>query len=127
MGGVDVVADLDRARTAHRRQAWAQAYALFADVDAVRALDADDLERAAEAADPHGRGAPAVRLLRRAYLAHADAGAVGPALRTSYWLCKALAWAGDFAQAGAWLARARRLAEADPDCPDRGYVLMLDA
>ena len=87
---------------------------------------AADLELAAEAADLAGRSDDAVRLLRRAHLANADAGAVGPALRCAYWLGKTLSWGGEFAQAGAWLARARRLAEAHPDCPERAYLQLYE-
>jgi hypothetical protein len=74
-----------------------------------------------------GRGEDEVRLLRRAYLAHAEAEQVGSALRCGYWLCKALAFDGELAQAGAWLARAQQLAETDPGCDEFGYLLMFDA
>ena len=117
---------LERAREAHRRQAWADAFARFSAADEVEPLAAADLELAAEAADLAGRSDDAVRLLRRAYLANADAGAVGPALRCAYWLGKTLSWGGEFAQAGAWLARARRLAEAHPDCPERAYLQLYE-
>ncbi|HVE28579.1 MAG TPA: response regulator transcription factor [Mycobacteriales bacterium] len=117
---------LDAAREAHRRQAWADAFARFSAVDEVEPLAAADLELAAEAADLAGRSDDAVRLLRRAQLANADAGAVGPALRCAYWLGKTLSWGGEFAQAGAWLARARRLAEAHPDCPERAYLQLYE-
>ena len=117
---------LDAAREAHRRQAWADAFARFSAVDEVEPLAAADLELAAEAADLAGRSDDAVRLLRRAHLANADAGAVGPALRCAYWLGKTLSWGGEFAQAGAWLARARRLAEAHPDCPERAYLQLYE-
>jgi ATP/maltotriose-dependent transcriptional regulator MalT len=118
---------LDGARAAHRRQAWADAYTRFGAVDEVEPLDPADLELAAEAADLSGRSDDAIRLLRRAYQAYADAGAVGPALRCAYWLGKTLSWGGEFAQAGAWLARARRLAETNPDCPERAYLLLYEA
>jgi DNA-binding CsgD family transcriptional regulator len=117
---------LDGARAAHRRQAWADAFARFGAADEVEPLEPADLARAAEAADLAGRSDDAVRLLRRAYLASADAGAVGPALRCAYWLAKTLSWGGEFAQAGAWLARARRLAEANPDCPERAYLQLFE-
>ena len=118
---------LDRAREAHRRQAWADAFARFSAADEVEPLDPADLELAAEAADLAGRGDDAIRLLRRAYLANADAGAIGPALRCAYWLSKTLAWGGEFAQAGAWMARARRLAEVDPDCLEQAYLQLYEA
>jgi len=118
---------LDGAREAHRRQAWAAAFARFSAADEAEPLAAADLELAAEAADLAGRNDDAVRLLRRAYLANAGAGAVGPALRCAYWLGKTLSWGGEFAQAGAWVARARRLAEAHPDCPERAYLQLYEA
>ncbi len=117
---------LERAREAHRRQAWADAFARFGAADELEPLAAADLELAAEAADLAGRSDDAIRLLRRAYLANADAGAVGPALRCAYWLGKTLSWGGEFAQAGAWLARAGRLAEAHPDCPERAYLQLYE-
>jgi DNA-binding CsgD family transcriptional regulator len=124
---MDPVAGLELGRKAYRQQAWQRAYALLTEIDAIDPLAAADLEIAAESADMLGRGDDAVRLLRRAYQLHADAGAIGPAMRCGYWLCRALAWGGEFAQAGAWLAKARRLAESDPTCPDCGYLLLLDA
>ena len=124
---MDTVTVLEQGRQAHRRQEWERAYNLFSGIDATDPLAPGDLERLAETADMLGRGDDAVRLLRRAYLAYADAGDVPAAMRCGYWLCKALAWSGDFVQAGAWLGRARRLAEADPDCPDCGYLSLLDA
>jgi DNA-binding CsgD family transcriptional regulator len=117
---------LDGAREAHRRQAWADAFARFSAADEVEPLAAADLALAAEAADLAGRSDDAVRLLRRAYLADADAGAVGPALRCAYWLAKTLSWGGEYAQAGAWLARARRLAEANANCPERAYLQLFE-
>jgi DNA-binding CsgD family transcriptional regulator len=118
---------LDGAREAHLRQAWADAFARFSAADEVEPLGPVDLELAAEAADLAGRSDDAVRLLRRAYTANADAGAVGPALRCAYWLGKTLSWGGEFAQAGAWVARARRLAETHPDCPERAYLQLYEA
>jgi DNA-binding CsgD family transcriptional regulator len=121
------LAELELGRQAHREQVWGEAFALLTEADTGSSLSGEDLDRLAEAASMLGRGDDDVRLLRRAFLAHVEAGQVGPALRSGYWLCKSLAWAGEFAQAGAWLARVRRLAEAHPDCREYGYLLMLDA
>ncbi|NUS30298.1 MAG: hypothetical protein HOV92_39650, partial [Streptomyces sp.] len=111
---MDADAELDRGRQACRRQAWAEAYALLGKADTVRPLAAADVEAFAEAADMLGRGDEAVALLRRAFTAYAGTGEVGAALRCAYWLCKGLAWGGDLAQSGAWLARAQRLAATEP-------------
>lgn len=124
---MDADAELDRGRQACRRQAWAEAYALLGKADTVRPLAAADVEAFAEAADMLGRGDEAVALLRRAFTAYAGTGEVGAALRCAYWLCKGLAWGGDLAQSGAWLARAQRLAATEPDCPSCGYLTMLEA
>jgi DNA-binding CsgD family transcriptional regulator len=126
-GAMDVDAELARGREACRRQAWAEAYAQLTETDAVRPLDPGDVELLAEAADMLGRCDDAVVLLRRAFTAYAETGAVGPALRCAYWLCKALAWGGEFAQSGAWLARAKRLMATDPGCRECAYLLMLEA
>jgi DNA-binding CsgD family transcriptional regulator/tetratricopeptide (TPR) repeat protein len=118
---------LELAREAHRELRWAQAYALFTELDAESPLQPEDLELAAEAADLAGHDSESVPLLRRAYQAYAEAGTVARGLRCAYWLCKALAWGGEYAEAGAWLARANRLADTDPGSPARAYVQMSDA
>ena len=118
---------LELGRTAHRERRWAQAYTLLTDVDADSPLEPGDVDLAAEAADMAGHPDQSVPLLRRAYQAYAESGAVEPALRCAYWLCKSLAWGGEYAEAGAWFARATRLADTDPGCPARAYLLMADA
>ncbi|MFE7166006.1 LuxR C-terminal-related transcriptional regulator [Streptomyces sp. NPDC057616] len=115
-----------RGREAARALAWTEAYDALGAADAERPLDTADLELLAEAADMLGQCDDAVALLRRAYTAHAEAGAVGRALRCGYWLCKALAWGGEFAQSGAWLARARRLAATEPGCAECAYLVLLE-
>ncbi|WP_278195554.1 helix-turn-helix transcriptional regulator [Streptomyces cylindrosporus] len=124
---MDWEARVVRGREATRALAWTDAYEAFAAADAERALERADLELFAEVADMLGRSGDAARLLRRAYTAYAEAGDVGPALRSAYWLCKALAWGGEFAQSGAWLARARRLAATEPGCPECAYLGLLEA
>ncbi|NUP79617.1 MAG: LuxR family transcriptional regulator, partial [Nonomuraea sp.] len=123
---MDWDARVARGREAARALAWTEAYEALGAADAERPLETADLELLAEAADMLGRCDDAVALLRRAYTAHAEAGAVGRALRCGYWLCKALAWGGEFAQSGAWLARARRLAATEPGCPECAYLVLLE-
>ncbi|WP_328477918.1 response regulator transcription factor [Actinoplanes sp. NBC_00393] len=117
--------DPQQARAAYARQAWLHASDLFARADAVAALPPSDLELAAEAAEMSGRGDEAVRLLRRAYLGYAETGAIGPALRSGYWLCKALFWAGDLGQSNAWQTRALQLAATAAPTPEHGYLDLL--
>lgn len=75
---------LNWGRNAHRQQSWARAFALLSEIDADCPLAADDLELIAEAANMVGRGADEVNLLRRAYLAHADAGDIALELSSSH-------------------------------------------
>jgi hypothetical protein len=127
MAPMDVAAELERAREAHRRLAWADACAGFAAVDEVSPLDIDDLERLAEGAQMLGRGDEATRLLQRVYHVHVGAGAVGAAMRCAFWLSQVLVHKGEPVQAGGWLVRAGRLTETAPDCAELGYVLVPQA
>jgi ATP/maltotriose-dependent transcriptional regulator MalT len=124
---VDVVAALDRARECHRRHAWADAVDAFRAVDRLAPLAIEDLGRLAECTHVLGRMDEAVPLLQRVYQAHIDAGDTGRAVRTAFFLWHALLVKGDFAQAGGWLARGRRLAEIQPDCAQLGYLLVPQA
>ena len=124
---VDVSAERERARRAHRERRWTDAVDAFTAVDAAGPLGVEDLERLAEALDLVGRGDDAVAALQRAYTARAVAADVGEALRDAFWLWRALAFNAEFAQAGAWIARAARLVEAHSDCAQQGYLLLPEA
>jgi tetratricopeptide (TPR) repeat protein len=127
-GGVmQVDAELERARQAHREQRWMDAVDAFTVVDDVSSLDVEDLERLAEVLDLVGRGDEAIRVMQRAYAARVDAGDIGDALRGAFWLSHALMFNGEFAHAGGWVARAARLIEARPDCAQQGYLLVPEA
>ncbi len=124
---MDVVAQLERAREYHRRQAWADACDAFQAIDGSSPLGIDDLERLAESTHILGRGDEAVSLLQRVYQVHADAGDIGDAVRCAFYLWHALLAKGEFAHAGGWIARAWRLAEAHPECAEVGYLLIPEA
>src|SRR3954468_6204861 len=124
---VDLGAERERARRAHRERRWTDAVEAFVGVDGTSPLDVEDLERLAEALDLVGRGGDAVAALQRAYTARVDAADVGAALRDAFWLWRALAFNAEFALAGAWIARAARLAEAQADCVQQGYLLLPEA
>jgi DNA-binding CsgD family transcriptional regulator/tetratricopeptide (TPR) repeat protein len=124
---VDVAAELGRARECYRRQAWADACDAFQAVDRVAPLAIEDLEWLAESAHILGRGDDAAALLQRVYEAHVGDGATGRAVRTAFYLWHALVAKGEFARAGGWIARARRLVESQPGCAELGYLLIPDA
>lgn len=124
---MDEVAELERARECHRRQAWADACEGFLAVDGRSGLAIDDLERLAEAAHVLGRCDVAVAAAQRAYQIRVDAGDIGRAVRCAFYLWHALVVKGDFAHAGGWLERAGRLTQAHPECGERGYLLVPEA
>ncbi len=120
-----VASALDRARTAFEQRSWASTAAAFAAADGVARLDRPDLERWATASHLLGQDAQQERALARAYRAHMDHGDGEGAARCAFWLGFSLQNRGDAAQAGGWLARARRvLDDAGSDSVHRGYLLL---
>jgi DNA-binding CsgD family transcriptional regulator len=124
---VDVAGELERAREYHRRQEWADACDAFLAIDRVAPLAIDDLGRLAESTHILGRIDEAVELLQRLYRVYVDAADTGRAVRTAFYLWHSLVVKGEFALAGGWIARARRLAEAQPVCAERGFLLVPEA
>jgi DNA-binding NarL/FixJ family response regulator len=114
---------LSQARELHAQSQWAEAYEQFAAADRDEQLDADDLERYAEAAQILGRGAEAIGLLRRAFNLRVDAGEVDQAITSAFWICQALIINAEFARASGWAAQVRR---SMPDV-DNGWLLFLEA
>jgi DNA-binding CsgD family transcriptional regulator/tetratricopeptide (TPR) repeat protein len=114
---------LSQARELHAQSHWAEAYEQFAEADRDEQLDADDLERYAEAAQILGRGADAIRLLRRAFNLRVDAGEVDQAITSAFWIFQALIINAEFARANGWAGQVRR---SMPDV-DNGWLLFLEA
>ena len=116
---------LERARQAHARCAWEDAYWSFSSADARSGLGGDDLDRLAEAAYMLGRDDDYLRALERAYHAHVEAGAVRRAVRSAFWAGLKLLLRGEAARANGWFGRAERLLDRDGvDCVERGYLLI---
>ncbi len=109
-------------RAAHRAMAWAAAIESLAEADAAEALDPADLQLLAEATYLVGREADAITLWTRTHRAWLVAGARSAAARCAFWIGLVLELRGDQAQAGGWIARAERLADAAGDCVEVGYV-----
>jgi DNA-binding CsgD family transcriptional regulator len=117
---------LEYGRELFERGAWREAYETLGLADRAAPLAADDLERLATAAYLLGLDDDFHRLLDRAHQAHAKASACERAARCAFWLGLTLLFRGKDAQAGAWLARARRLVEGR-DCVEQGYLLLPEA
>ncbi len=120
-------ANLQRGRDAYQHRAWAEAYTALAAADNETPLSPDDLERLATAAHLIGKEAHAADLLARAHREFLEHQEPERAARCAFWLGFGLLEKGEIAQAGGWLARARRiLDEQVGECLEHGYLLVPD-
>jgi tetratricopeptide (TPR) repeat protein len=116
---------LEPARAAFARTAWREAYDGLRSVDAADELEAEDLERLAEAAWWLSDGTASLRARERAYRKYVQRGA----LRAAAWVALALAedhfhrLARSVGQG--WLGRAERHLEGFTDVAERGWLYRL--
>jgi DNA-binding CsgD family transcriptional regulator len=116
---------LARGRSSYARRNWADAYRALSDADQQAPLDSEDLSRLSWSAALIGRDAEMLAALERAYQAHLDASQELQAARSAFWLGFRLSSMGERGRATAWLARAERLVELQPDtCAIAGYLLL---
>ena len=122
---LDAPDELRRGRECYARRAWADAYRSLSLADHVARLEAQDLELLAMSAYLIGRDDDYLRALERAHYAHLDARERLGAVRCAFWLWLRLIFRGETGRATGWLARAQRLLEPEePDCAERGYLLL---
>ena len=111
-------------RDAYARRAWSDAYTLLTQADELTALADDDLEKLAWSAGLSGHDSESLHLLERLYQLRADAGPPRRAAFTAFWIGFRM-MALQEGRSSAWLARARRLVELEPDgCAEQGYLLL---
>jgi DNA-binding CsgD family transcriptional regulator len=116
--------ELERGREAARRLAWAEAYTALSLADRSSSLAGEDLELLATAAYLVGRAEDCLRALQRAHQFQLERGDRRRAARCAFWLGFHLINQGQGAQASGWLTRASRLLEHEPECAERGYLLV---
>ena len=115
----------ERGRAAHARREWLSAYEALSEADRSAPLQPADLELLATAASLLGRDDECVAAFERAHHAHLAAGAMLPAARCAFWIGLHLLLEGSEAPAGGWLARCRRLVDAEGgECVEQGYLLV---
>ena len=118
---------LDRARDALLRKAWDEAYAGLVDADEAGALDADGLERLAEAAHLVGEDDASAAAWTRAHQAWVALGDAAGAARCAFWLGLGLLLRGEHARGQGWLARAQRvLDQSGKEVVEAGYLRVPD-
>jgi DNA-binding CsgD family transcriptional regulator len=113
-------ADLDRGREAYASRAWKEAYdKLF------EAVEPEDLELLATSAFMLGRDHEYVAVLERAHDAYLKRGEPLRAFRCAFWCGMILMTRGEVGPGSAWIGRAQRLGERQPDdSVVHGYLLM---
>jgi tetratricopeptide (TPR) repeat protein len=122
---LDVPGELRRGRECYERRAWADAYQSLSLADQLAPLEAEDLELLAMSAYLTGRDDEYLSALERAYHARLDASERLGGIRCAFWLGLRLLLRGETGRATGWLARAERLLEGEePDCAERGYLLL---
>jgi DNA-binding NarL/FixJ family response regulator len=120
-----MVSTLNQGRTHFDCHEWSAAHAQFALADRESALDTADVERMATAAYLIGLDTESATAWSRAYHEHLSNGDWALAGRCAFWMGFGLMMRGEYAQAGGWLARARRqLDQSDVDRPEQGLILI---
>lgn len=115
---------LKQGRESFRTQAWRAAFSQLSAANSEAPLEADDLVLVAQAALLIGNEADGSDFLARAHQAFTDRGDVQLAARCAFWLGFTLLLSGESSKAGGWLSRASRLLEGEPDCVEKGYLLL---
>jgi DNA-binding NarL/FixJ family response regulator len=115
---------LDEGRKLLQQRAWSAAFSRLSAADRESPLDPDDLEKLAVAAHLLGMDAVNAEMMSRAHRGFLDRGHTRSAARCALRLGSTLMINGDHAQAGGWLSRAGRLFEVEPDCVEKGYLLL---
>ena len=125
---MDTGRELERGREKVRRRAWSDAFRSLSLADEAGALGIDDLESLALAAYMVGRDTEYLDALERAHHACLEGGNGLRAARFAFWIGLRLLLRGDMGPATGWLARARRLVEAeDGPSAEEGYLLLPEA
>ncbi len=121
---MDAIAELERGRDSYKGRAWIAAFESLSRADRVVPLGGEDLELLARSAYMLGRDDQYVSALERAHHAYLDGGETGPAARCAWWVGHNLMFRGEMNPARGWFARGDRVLEGEPDCAERGFLLM---
>ena len=112
--------DLERGRKAYARRTWREAYDHLSG-----AVEPEDIELLATTAFMLGRDQEYVSILERAHDAYLERGEPLRAFRCAFWCGMILMIRGEVGPGSAWIGRAQRLCEGQPDeSVERGYLLM---
>ena len=113
-------------RESFRKRAWGAAFSQLSAADGEAPLAPEYLAELAQAALLIGKQVEGTTFLSRAHQAFLDHGAIQPAARCAFWLGFTSLVNGEAAKAGGWLSRAGRLLEDQPDCCEKGFLLLAE-
>jgi ATP/maltotriose-dependent transcriptional regulator MalT len=120
------IAEVERARDAIGRGAWAEAYDQLRTVD-LSTLAPRDLEALADAAWWLSRSEESFAVRQRAYSAYAAAGQHPRAAWSAGRLCVEHFLRGEPAVGAGWLMRAQRHLRDQPECVEHGFLALFEA
>jgi DNA-binding CsgD family transcriptional regulator len=115
---------LDRGRKSLLKHAWRAAFDHLSAADRESPLDPVDLVELSKAAHLIGRQVASQEILARAHQGFLSSGETNRAVRAAFWLGFVSLVSGEPAQASGWLSRAERLLDDQPDCVEKGYLLL---
>ena len=119
------VGTVQAARDAYKRGAWADAAEFFLRADAESELGIGDLEAMVWAAGISARDRLMLAALERVYAHHAANEDHEQSARAAFWSGLRNMLIGEVGLGAGWLQRAARHAElTEPDCVQRGYLLL---
>ena len=123
----DAADDVTAARQAHSRQLWHPAYDAYLRASAVFDLDAEDIQRFADAARWIGKIDESIELREQAYTTYVNEGKDELAGLEAVQLAEAFSHRLAPTVARSWIARADRLFQGHEDAPGYGYLLRTTA
>jgi DNA-binding NarL/FixJ family response regulator len=115
---------INQAAALSGNRTWRPAEPQLNAMDGDERLGPSNLEELAKAAFLIGKGQDGSDLLSRAHKEYMDQSRVCDAARCAFWLGFTALLNGENAQANGWLARAERLLADQPDCVEKGYLLL---
>jgi DNA-binding winged helix-turn-helix (wHTH) protein len=118
---------VEAARQAMREQRWSDAANSYAVADRMAPLPGEELESWSHALQCLGRPSEAIPLLVRAVAAYTRSGSGNCGAEAAITLSTIHLERGETAVAKGWLARAKDLVEAYPDCLAAGELLWMEA
>ncbi len=121
------VSSIHAAGEARSRYAWGEAFDLYAAADAVEPLGPDELDAMAECGWWIGKMRHCIALRERAHAAYLKDGNVRRAARVACALADHHADLMEFSSASAWMQKAERLLESEPEGVEHGWLKLSQA